>query len=143
MNYSTTEHDTTKLLASLLSQSTAHSYNIDISYPGKLLKISENALIIYRLGISSKYCHFHNVLKTLNNSYQQTRHLELNRMVQTFFSQYIWLPRCSCLRSGSLRLDVWNSDSISMSNSATEHNTRIIVTSFHSELNAHSNDTNI
>ena len=37
----------------------------------------------YRLDVSSKFCHFCNVLKTLNNLFRKTRHLELNRMVQT------------------------------------------------------------
>ena len=40
----------------------------------------------YRLGVLIKFCHFRNVLKTLNNSYQQTQHLELNKTVQTIFS---------------------------------------------------------
>ena len=40
----------------------------------------------YRLDIVSKFCHFCNVLKTLNYLYQQTRHLEPNRMVQTILS---------------------------------------------------------
>ena len=37
-------------------------------------------MIQHRLCISSKFCHFYNVLKTLNNLYQQIRHLELNRL---------------------------------------------------------------
>ena len=40
----------------------------------------------YRLDILSKFCHFCIMPKTLNNLYQQTHHLELNRMVQTILS---------------------------------------------------------
>ena len=48
----------------------------------KNTQIDENTLM-KRLGILPNFCHFRNVLKTLNKSYQQTHHLELNRMVQT------------------------------------------------------------
>ena len=67
MNNSTTKHDTMKLIASLQSESTAHFNNINILYHGKLPKIGENPL---RLGVSSKFSHFCNVLKTLDNSYE-------------------------------------------------------------------------
>ena len=77
-NYTTA----TKLIPSFHSGSTAHSNDLNISYHEKLPKINENPPY-YRLCISSKIWPFWNVLKTLNNSYQQAHHLELNRMVQT------------------------------------------------------------
>ena len=48
-------------------------YNdINISYYEKIPKLVKSPY--YRLDVSSKFCHFHNVLKTLDNSYQQTHH---------------------------------------------------------------------
>ena len=46
MNNSTTEHDRTKLITSVHSESTAHSNNINISHCQKIPKIGENPLII-------------------------------------------------------------------------------------------------
>ena len=99
MNKSTTEHDTTKLITPFHSESTVHSIDINFSYYEKVSKIGKNPLDVEKspwLDVWSKFCHFCNVLKTLNNSYQQTRHLELNRMVQTILSQHVWLLRYLC-----------------------------------------------
>ena len=81
MNNSTTGQNITDQLHHF-TQNQLHilmmpKFRIMKKYP-KLVKIP-----YYRLGVSSKFCHFRNVLKTLNNSYQQTHHLELNRMAQT------------------------------------------------------------
>ena len=92
MNKSTTEHDTTKLITPFHSESTVHSIDINISCYEKVSKIGKKSPY-YRLDVWSKFCHFCNVLKTLNNSYQQTRHLELNRMVQTILSWHVRLLR--------------------------------------------------
>ena len=70
MNNSATEHDTLKSIISFYSESKARSENVNISCYEKIPKIDENPLIIYRLGVSSKFYHFGNVLKTLNNSHQ-------------------------------------------------------------------------
>ena len=85
-NIFATEHDTTKLIAPFHSESTALSSDTNISYCTKIPNIGENLLIIYRLGVLPKFCHFCNVLKTPNNSYQQTHHLELNRTIQIILS---------------------------------------------------------
>ena len=84
-NNSASEHNTAKLFTSFYSESIVYSIEISISYCSKIPKIDENSLY-YRLGILPNFCHFCNVLKTLNKSYQQTHHLELNRMVQTILS---------------------------------------------------------
>ena len=68
-NIFATEHDTTKVILSCHSESTAHSSNIDILYWWKLPKISKKSPY-YRLAIPSRNCHFCNVLKTLINPYQ-------------------------------------------------------------------------
>ena len=57
-----------------------------ISHVVKKYPKSMKIPLLYRLGILPNFCHFRNVLKTLNKSYQQTHHLELNRMVQTILS---------------------------------------------------------
>ena len=46
MNNSTTEHDTTKLITSFYSESSAHSNDVNISCNEKIPKIGENPLII-------------------------------------------------------------------------------------------------
>ena len=69
-----------------VNESTVHSNDINISYCEKTSKIGENPLGVGRLGVSSKICHFGSVLKTLNNLYQQNRHLELNTIVQMILS---------------------------------------------------------
>ena len=66
MNNSTTEHDTAKLITPFQSESTALSNDINISYYEEIPKIDENSLI----DVFSKFCHFCNVLKTLNTSNQ-------------------------------------------------------------------------
>ena len=86
MNNSTTEHNTTKLITPFHSESTVHSIDINISCYEKYPKLAKIPL----------FCHFCNVLRTLNNSYQQTRHLEMNRMVQTILSQHVRLLRYLC-----------------------------------------------
>ena len=83
-NISTTKHGTTKLITSF-TQNQLHILMISRSHVMKIPKIGENPLII-DFCVSSKFCHFCNVLETPNNSHQQTRHLELNRMVQTISS---------------------------------------------------------
>ena len=83
MNNSTTEHDTLKLITPFHSETTAHSNDTNISNYGKIPQISKKKIPYYRLGVSPEFCSFCNVLKSPNNSYQQTHHLELNRMVQT------------------------------------------------------------
>ena len=81
MNNSATEHDTTKLITSFQSGSNVHSNDINISYILKISQIIENLLII-DLAFYPNFAIFCNYLKTLSNLYQQTRHLELNRMIQ-------------------------------------------------------------
>ena len=103
-------------------------FHIVKNYP-KLVEIP----LLYRLGILSKICHFCNVLKTLNNSYQQTHHLELNRMVQTVLLQHVWLLRYLMCSAGIIGR---------VNNSAIEHATKS-VSSVHSQSTAHSNYTRI
>ena len=65
LNKSTIEHDMTELIAPFHSESSAHSNDINVSYCEIMPKIGKNPLIVYRLGISSKFKHFCNILKTL------------------------------------------------------------------------------
>ena len=83
-NISTTKHGTTKLITSF-TQNQLHILMISISH---VMKNTQNwwKSPYYRLDVSSKFCHFCNVLETPNNPHQQTRHLELNRMAQTISS---------------------------------------------------------
>ena len=91
INNCATKHDTTKLIASFRSESNTRSNDINISHYEKYPKIGEMSLL--QTWCSSKFGHFCNVLKTLNKSYQQTHHLELNRMVQTILMQQVRLLR--------------------------------------------------
>ena len=74
-----------KLIMYFHSVASVHANDINILYYEKIPKIGEKSPY-YRLDVLSKFCHFCNVLKMPNNSYQLTRHLELNRMVQAILS---------------------------------------------------------
>ena len=70
----------------MMQQNYMHHFTQNQLY---LLMISYNCLKKSRKLVKFQYyrldiplCHFCNVLKMLNNSYQQTRHLELKRTVQ-------------------------------------------------------------
>ena len=82
---------------------------------------------------------FCRTLPLQNTSYQQTRHLELNTMVQTDFViaravVEIFMCGFSTLMAGFLRFQ--------LNNFAIKHDTTILITSFHLESIAHSNDVN-
>ena len=96
----------------------------------------------YRLGISSKFCHFCNVLKTLNiifisiySSFRAEQNGTNNFVIACTVVEillFVW---------SHWRLDfVWF---LQVNNSATEHGAKHLFISFYSESNAHSNDITI
>ena len=77
-----TKHDTTNKLYHF-TQNHLHIQYLTV------LKIIQNwskSPYYIDLAFLSNFCHFQDAFKTLNNYYQQTCHLELNRMVQTVLS---------------------------------------------------------
>ena len=69
MNISTTEHDTVKTLHQL-THTQMYILMISISHTMKNTPKLAKSPYYNRLGVLPKFCHFCNVLKTLNNLYQ-------------------------------------------------------------------------